>query len=238
MELRYTAIVLRKKDINETDRLYTFMTREGGKIQSKAIGVRKSAAKLASSLETLTLADITVVRNRGTGRVAGAIAEETFPDLRSDYDFLSAGLEAAATFDRIVGLEESDPVLFDLLLEYLSLFDRLAKERKPAEAGLLTEGFFVKLLDELGYRMEASACAVSGERFRKGHQCFFSPEAGGIVIDGHAGRDAIPVSENTIKLVRIILGNRLSALLRLRVERRDLEEMRNVRKLFLRYILG
>ena len=65
MEYRYTAIVLKKREIGETDRLYTFMTREGGKVRAKAVGVRKSEAKLASSLETLMLSDIAIVRGKG-----------------------------------------------------------------------------------------------------------------------------------------------------------------------------
>lgn len=238
MELRYTAIVIAKRDINEADRLYTFMTREGGKVRAKAIGVRKPHAKLASSLETLSLADITIVRGRGMGKVAGAIVEETFPHLRTEYEFLSTGLEAAGIVDSFVGLEVPDQRLFEQFYEYLLLLDWLAKDGKLAKVALLSEGFFVKLLDELGYRMEASVCAVSGEKFSREERYFFSPEAGGVVRSEYAGRDAIQIGENTIKLIRIILGNKLASLLRLRVEKRDVEEMRNVRRIFLQYIVG
>ncbi len=54
MEYRYTAIVLGKKEVGETDRLYTFYTREQGKVRVVAKGVRKPEAKLAGQLENLS----------------------------------------------------------------------------------------------------------------------------------------------------------------------------------------
>jgi DNA repair protein RecO (recombination protein O) len=236
MELRLTAITLRKREVGETDRLYTFYTKELGKVQAKAIGVRKSAAKLAAALETLTLSDVTIVRGKGSGRVAGATVEEYFPGIRSDFTTLSLALVAAAEFDSIVGLEQPDPALFALFQEYLSLLDGAAGN--GAATTLLTEAFFVKLLDELGYRIEADACAVSGNVLGKGSRCFFSPAAGGIVSEEHAGNGSVVVGENAVKLIRLFLGNRLGSVLRLRVGDADLAEVGRIRKLFLGYVLG
>jgi len=236
MELRLTAIVLRKREIGETDRLYTFYTREMGKVQAKAIGVRKSQAKLASALETLMLSDVTIVRGRGTGRVAGAVAEEYFSGIRSDFATLSIALGTVAEFDSIVGLEQPDPALFSLLFEYLSLLNHIAGDEPGA--AILTEAFFVKLLDILGYRIEADVCAVSGSALGKGGRCFFSPAAGGIVVEEYAGQGAVAIGENAVKLVRLFLGNRLGSILKLRVGAADVAEVGRIRKLFLRYILG
>jgi DNA repair protein RecO (recombination protein O) len=236
MELRLTAIVLRKREIGETDRLYTFYTKELGKVQAKAIGVRKSQAKLAAALETLTLSDVTIVRGKGSGRVAGATVEEYFPGIRSDFTTLSLALVAAAEFDSIVGLEQPDLALFSLFHEYLSLLDGAAGNGDST--ALLTEAFFVKLLDELGYRIEADACAVSGNVLGKGNRCFFSSAAGGIVSEEHASNGSVVVSENAVKLVRLFLGNRLGSVLKLRVGVADLAEVGRIRKLFLGYVLG
>lgn len=237
MEYRYTAIILKKRDVNETDRLYTFMTREGGKVRAKAVGVRKPHARLASSLETLMCSDITLVRGKGMGRIAGAIAEESYLALRSDFDVLSLAVEAADVFDSLVGLEQPDDRLFELLSEYLSLLDALAGDDELGSAALVSEGFYVRFLSELGYHLETSACAVSGNRLDAGSECFFSPDAGGIVLSDHADRHSIAVSENAVKLLRLFLGNRLGSLSKVRVSRGDVEELRRMRKLFLRHIL-
>jgi DNA repair protein RecO (recombination protein O) len=237
VDFRYTAIILKKKEVGETDRLYTLMTREGGKIRAKAVGVRKPHARLASSLETLMLSDVMVVRGKGMGRIAGAIAEESFSNLRSDLDTLSMAMEATDTFDRLVGLEQPDERLFGLLLEYLSLLDELANGEEPGISALISEGFYVKLLSELGYHLETSACAVSGDRLESGSACFFSPDAGGIVLADHADAHSIAVSRNAVKLLRLFLGNRLEPLRKIRVSPGDIEELGRMRKLFLRHIL-
>ncbi len=237
MEYRYAAIVLKKKEVGETDRLYTFMTREGGKIRAKAVGVRKPHARLASSLETLMLSDITVVRGKGMGRIAGAITEESFLSLRSDLDILSIALESADIVDTLVGLEQPDEKLFGLFLECLSILDGLSVAGAPDIAALVSEGFYVKLLSELGYHLETSACAISGDRLVSGSECFFSPDAGGIVLADHADRHSIAVSGNAVKLLRIFLGNRLSSLPKVRVSSDDIAEMTRIRKVFLRHVL-
>ena len=86
MELRYNAIVLRKKEVGEMDRLYTLYTDTGGKLQVVAKGVRKPEAKLAGQLENLTLVQVIIAKGRGAGRIAGAVAEQSFLFLRQELD--------------------------------------------------------------------------------------------------------------------------------------------------------
>jgi DNA repair protein RecO (recombination protein O) len=238
MEYRLSAIVLGKREVGETDRVYTFYTREMGKVRAKAVGARKPTAKLAGQLETLSLVGFTLVRNRGLGRVSGAIAEETFPHIRADYETLRIALDTVAVFDRLIGLEEPDAGIFDALSEYLMLLDEVAARGEEGKATLLSEAFLVRLLDMLGYRIEADACAVSGDRVRSGERCFFSPSAGGIVAEAHAGRDAVRIGENTVKLIRLFLRNRLPAALRIRVSERDMSELSGILKLFFDRTVG
>lgn len=232
MEYRLTAIVLGKREVGETDRLYTFYSREMGKVRAKAVGVRKPTAKLAGQLETLSLVSFTLVRNRGMGRVSGVVAEEIFPNIRTEYDTLRIALDTISEFDRLVGLEEPDVVLFDAMLEYLALLDGCVRDRKEDRAPLLSEAFLIQLLDKLGYRIEADACAVSGDRFSAGAPCFFSPEAGGVVAETHIDRQCTPIGENAIKLLRLFLGNHLASIGKIRVGDRDLSEVSRIRKLF------
>lgn len=239
MERRLSAIVLGKREVGETDRIYTFYTRETGKVRAKAIGVRKPTAKLAGHLETLSLIGFTLVRNRGLGRVSGAVAEESFPYIRSDYGRLRVALDTVATFDRLTDLEHPDPELFDMLREYLSLSDGLARDGAgDGKSELLSAAFLVRALDSLGYRMEAGTCAVSGGRIGPGSRCFFSPEAGGIVTEGHEDRYALPVGANTVKLIRIFLGNGLSSTCRLRVGADDLVELSRILSVFIGRVTG
>lgn len=212
MEFRYTAIVLKKKEIGETDRLYTFYTRERGKVQAVGRGVRKPAAKLAGQLETLTQGSIAVEKSRGAGNITGAVAEHQFASIRADERALRSVLETLAMFDRLTEEEEPDLELFDLLERYLTLAERCAEENRKEKIPLLSQGFLFQMYAHLGYRIETKVCVVSGERLVSDGKYFFSPSVGGIFSGAHTHSvpDAIPMSENTVKLVRLFLHHPLT----------------------------
>ncbi len=238
MEYRYTAIVLKKREVGETDRIYTFFTREAGKITSIAKGVRKSEAKLASSLETGSKVEVMVVRTRGMGKIAGAVLEESFPHLRQSFEALRLTVEALTSFDRLVELEEADQVLYDFLEEYLCLMETLVREKKVEKLSLTTEAFFFRLCFHLGYTLQLSHCVVSGEKLAAGEKYFLSPSQGGVVGVAHARStpDGIVVSEATIKLLRIIQQASLEQLTKVVVGPNIINELSRFRKVFLAWI--
>lgn len=238
MELRYNAIVLKKKEVGETDRMYTLYTDTAGKLSLVAKGVRKSEAKLAGQLETLMQGMIIVVKGRGAGKIAGAVAEQSFLHLRSDLEILKRVMEAVSIFERLVGWEEKDLVLFELLGKYLSIANDLAKDKKREKVLLLTEGFLFQLFAHLGYAIETGACVVSGEKLSTGERHFFSPSAGGMLRGEHAhlSYGALPISESVIKLIRLFLHNKLDALLKISVSEKDVREARQVATRFFQWI--
>ncbi|MEK7494901.1 MAG: DNA repair protein RecO [Patescibacteria group bacterium] len=238
MEYRYNAIVLKKREIGETDRLYILYTEEQGKIRVVAKGVRKPEAKLAGQLETLMQGLVIVVKGKGMGKIAGAVAENIFPALRGDLETLQPVLGSIALFERLVDLEEPDPELFSLLARYLLLVEDFAKRNMKEKVEITTLAFLFQFLSHLGYRIETGTCAVSGERLRPGEQHFFSPSAGGILSGEHihSAPQAFPISENAIKLIRVFLGNRLENIGRLSASARECAEVRQVATRFLQWI--
>ncbi|OGI21860.1 MAG: DNA repair protein RecO [Candidatus Moranbacteria bacterium RIFCSPHIGHO2_01_FULL_55_24] len=238
MEYRYTAIVLRKKEVGETDRLYTLYTKERGKVRALAKGIRKPAAKLAGQMETLMLAHVIVMNGRGMGKIAGAVSEHAFPHLRKDYDTLLRVLQAFASLERLVDLEEPDQELFSLAEEYLLLADGLAGKEDWTAIRLLTQAFLFQMFARLGYRIETSTCAASGRRLKSGEVHYFSPGAGGVIGREHAHEapHALPIRENTIKLLRLFLSNRLEACIKIRAEEKDVRELEHVSHRFAQWI--
>lgn len=238
MELRYNAIVLKKKEVGETDRLYTLYTLEQGKVQVVAKGVRKSEAKLAGQLETLMQGLVIVAKGRGMGRIAGAVAEKNFPYLRTDGDILRRVLEVVSVFERLVEWDEADADIFWLLMLYLSLADDFTKAGKKATIFLLTEGFLFQLFARLGYEIETGICVVSGKKLTSGEQHFFSPSAGGVLSGVHSRQfaNAFAVSESVIKLMRLSVSHTLTSLARIRVNPAELRELRLVTTRFFEWI--
>lgn len=240
MELRCNAIVLKKKEVGETDRLYTLYTDVYGKLQVVAKGVRKPEAKLAGQLENLTLSQVMIVKGRGAGKIAGASVEKNFTALRTELETLKRVLDAVSIFERLVGLEEKDQELFSLLENFLTLTNDLAKEQKKEKIFLLTEGFLFQLFALLGYEIETGVCVVSGEKLQQGERHFFSPSAGGVLRGEHvrSTESAFPISENAIKIIRLFLTNKLEHLSRVQLESTELRELHQITKRFYQWIEG
>ena len=244
MQLSYTALVLRKYDTGETDRVYSLLTKEGGKVRAVARGVRKPEAKLAGQLETLSLASVSIMRSRGRGNISSAIAEEFFPNIRKDEMALRAALEAVSVVDRRMEEEEPDAETFALLLGFLRALEIVSalpregddEEMRFAEkVFLLSQGFFWKLLDRLGYRIEAKRCAVGEEALVAGDRYCFSPDVGGIVCSRHRERTsiALPFSESAVKFLRLLFVNSLASLPKLSIDRETTLSLRRALKSFL-----
>jgi DNA repair protein RecO (recombination protein O) len=223
MEYRYTGIILNKQDIGETDRIYTIYTLEGGKIRSVAKGVRKAEAKLASSLENLTLADIIIVRTRGLGKITGSIVEQNFSFLKRDCDALLVVFSVMAIFDKMVDLDNSDTRVFQLLSKYLETMDSLSEKQEEEKYETISLGFLVKLLDYLGYAIEVDKCVVCDSKLSQENICF-SPQHGGTLClsCGKEMLTACFVKQNGIKLLRLFFKNSLSSLVKIKVQKEDM----------------
>ncbi|GBE16629.1 DNA repair protein RecO [bacterium BMS3Abin15] len=179
MERKYTGIILSKYDTGEADRIYTAYTLEMGKIKSIAQGVRKPQAKLAGHLENFVLADLTVIKKRGTGRITGSIVENNFNNLRNNLEALEYALKASDIFNNLVGMEERDEKIFNLLKQFLETLDKVSKDKKD-NGEVLFYGFVFKLLEFLGYKLEVGACVnCTSPLSSEGN--YFSAEKGGVV---------------------------------------------------------
>ncbi|MBP6880290.1 DNA repair protein RecO [Candidatus Saccharibacteria bacterium] len=82
------ALVLRRVNYQESDRILTILTEENGKVSAIAKGVRKAKSKIASGIEPLALQQLTILKspNREMGIVRSARNLKDFPNLIRNYD--------------------------------------------------------------------------------------------------------------------------------------------------------
>lgn len=242
MEYKYTGIVIGKRDVGETDRIYSLYTLEGGKIQALAKGVRKPQAKLAGFLENFTLADVTVQRTRGLGKITSSIVEKNHAFLKRDCDALINALASMRAFNRLVDLEHCDAQVFALLEEYLSMADDIASrdlsEEGRNELGILLRlAFMFKLLNALGYTLAVNSCANCGEELAP-NGMRFSAEHGGVLCHdcrSHA-KGAAPITANAVKLLRLFLHGEMRLVSKLKAARQDLALAQQMLRHFLQWI--
>lgn len=237
MEYRYTGIILNKRDVGETDRIYTIYTLEGGKVRSLAKGVRKPHAKLAASLENITLGDVTIIKSRGLGKITGCIVENNFSVLKRDCDALMETFSGLNIFDKLVDYENPDKKVFLLLRSYLEAVDFCAQTEDGEKQALVRLGFVVKLLDALGYAIEVNSCVSCGEALSEKLLCFSSQHGGALCekCSLNNSSSALPVRANAIKMLRLFLKNNMQALTKIKAIREDCDSVRLVVDDFLRW---
>lgn len=236
MEYKFTGIILGKYNVGEADRIYTIYTLEKGKIKALAKGVRKAKARLAGNLENFSLADLAIAKGKGTGKITGSIVENNFRNLRNNLKALENVFEAVKILDKLTSLEEKDAELFNLLKEYLETTDKAIFE-KEERISLITQGFILKFLDSLGYKIEVRHCVkCSGSLPKSGN--YFSAEKGGIICL-NCLRDTekrISASDNVIKLIRIFFQNSIKSLIKLKVAPKEINNLKVITREFVQWI--
>ena len=84
---RTEAIILRRTNYGEADRILSIITPDRGKLSAIAKGVRKPKSKLAGGLELLAACDLTIMEGRGDmGLITSARMNEFYGDILHDYD--------------------------------------------------------------------------------------------------------------------------------------------------------
>ncbi|EKE21805.1 MAG: hypothetical protein ACD_7C00124G0001 [uncultured bacterium] len=237
MEYKYTGIILNKKDIGETDRIYSFYTLEQGKISAIARGVRKAQSKLAGHLENFYLIDLTVMKNKGLGNIASSIVENNFKNLRSNLSCLEKVFKVTRTLNRLINDQEKDADVFFLFLDYLNSLDKMNDNTNEIQINLITQGFIFKFLDALGYKIEINRCVKCGGKLSKNRN-FFDCNCGGAVCEacGSNAGNILPISNNSIKIIRIFFQNKIGNLSKLKINHKESKELSHISRTFIKWI--
>ncbi|NTU66460.1 MAG: DNA repair protein RecO [Candidatus Moranbacteria bacterium] len=238
MEMKYSGIIIGKRDVREVDRLYVVYTLEQGRLSMLGKGVRKASAKLAGNLETLSHVEIYMSKGRGQGNITGAIALDSFLSLKADFSALGRVFYAVSYFNKFITQEEKDEKSFEFLLEYLRVMDALAASGKgERKYDAVTFGFLFKFLENVGYGIDANFCSVCEGKITGGGN-YFSAKRGGIIC-GNCRRQeggTVRIDDHSVKLIRIFYKNRIASLSKLEVSRRDISNLKIVFQEFANWI--
>lgn len=113
--IRTKAIVLRRTDYGEADRIVHFLTPEHGIVNAIAKGVRKEKSRLAGGIELFACCDITVGKGKGDlGIVTAARLDTFYGKIITDYDRLQLGYESIKQVSKVAATVD-EAAFFDLL---------------------------------------------------------------------------------------------------------------------------
>jgi DNA repair protein RecO (recombination protein O) len=218
---RTDAVVLRRHDLGEADRVLTLYSPRVGKFRAVAKGVRRPKSRLGGHVELFTHVNVLVAQGRNLDIVTQAETVRPYPRIRDDLWKAAYACYAAELVDRFTEERLDNPAVFDLLLELLAYLDTLQVEpeggavreaREPvgasAAAGaveLAARNFELRLLGHLGYAPELFHCVQCARRLVPSQNRFSAADGGVLCADcgeDHPGARAVSVT--AIKAMRLM----------------------------------
>lgn len=204
---RTEAIVLRRKDFGEADRILTLFTPELGKIRALAKGIRKPRSRKAGHLELYMRANLFLAKGRDMDIITQAETVTAYRPLREDLLRSTYGSYCVELLDKFTPDEAENKPLYELLAHALGWLS------DSSDLALTTRYYELQLLGMAGYQLELFRCAVNGEKIEAEDQ-FFSPAEGGVVCPkcGPSRDGVFPISLNALKVLRFMMRNSYEAL--------------------------
>lgn len=216
------ALILKRRNFGEADKLITILTRSQGKVATVAKGVRKITSRRAGSLELLNHVKVSLHQTKSLPILTEAQSLNNFADLKEDLGKLSLAFVVLELVDRLIAEEQENRVVFDLLLSSLERIDQAANED---EARKFQTSFQIKLLTEVGYLPQLYNCASCREKLQE-EKNFLSPTNGGLV-DRDCNRETLlsrPIEPEVVKALRFLNNQAFSEVEKLDLRPKLLQE--------------
>ncbi len=229
--IRTEAIILRRHDFGEADRLLTLYTSRGGKIRAIAKGIRRPTSRLGGHLELFTHCEMMIARGRNFDTVTQVETINAFTSLRDDLWRTSLAYYASELVDRLTEEHSENAPLFSALV---SAFNRISDDVRPLDA---LHHFEVQSLAILGFRPELRVCVRCRQALQP-IQNAFSLTSGGVLCPNCRGSDPLArgLSANALKILRLYLDDDWSTTTRLRLDPALNDEVEQTLTAYIQYV--
>ena len=232
-----SAIVLRRIDLGEKDRILTLFSREHGKLSAVAKGARRPGSRLAGTSEPFTYSKMLLSSGRDLDVLSQAEIKESFPNVKASIAGVAYGVYLLELVNSSVDQRQPNPDIFDTLLSAMYVLEG------GTDPEMTARYFEVQLLSILGYEPHFEACLRCGRTpasIRPPDRVYsapaekervsFSPAMGGIICAkcGSPPNDAISVPaaiSSYVKALRAVEPHKIKDMHFPKGARRDLARM-------------
>lgn len=152
---RTHALVLRRRDFRDADRVLTVFTPNYGKLELIAKGIRKTTSRKAGHLELLGHSALQVAQARTWDIITEAVNVESFTGIRSDLDKIGVAGYLCELVDAFTESGDENQPLWDLIL--LALHE-LNAAPTGGSYDLLQHWFELHLFSLTGFQPQLFQC--------------------------------------------------------------------------------
>lgn len=195
-DLRTRALVLRRTNYGESDRILNLLTPEG-KIAAVARGVRKEKSRLAGSIELFSIADVVIHQGKSKfATLTSAKMSQFFGNILSDLPALELAALMMKKVERATE-QVSSPEYFSLLVQGLDGLNRQLNHE-------LVQTWFLLNLARIGGEELNLIYDINGNKLNP-EECYTWDIQEKSLRQYSSG----DISSHEIKLARFLLSNKL-----------------------------
>jgi len=239
MTTRYSAkaLVFKKTDINESDRVFSAFTEEFGRLDINAKAIRKIASKLKGGIDIFSLSEIEFIQGKNRKTLTDTVVAERFSEVKQNIEKLQTANNIAGLLDDFIKGEEKDINIFDLIKD---VFYKLNDEKLNSKKSFLVYYYFLwNLLSVLGYHPEVSKCNECSQKLNQ-ENIYFSNKIGGAICAECASltSDAKKINSDIVKILRLFLQKNWQIISRLRIDLTSQKIFQEVSDKYYSYVLS
>lgn len=230
------AIILRTRDLGESDLIVTSFSSLYGSLRGVAKGARKSFKRFVNSLNIFSLVDLEF-RDRRTGDLVWLDSCELidgFPGIRSDYNLLSNASYMIEMTEILFPLNVPSPEMFQLLRSALG---SISNRRDTEETVILFQARAMKIG---GFGIYLAKCSLCGRPYKEKGRALFHPPGGSIVCLACEKESALlpGMGPDTVHVLEQLQSSDLSSSTTLRFNEDILGELKRVLRSHIEHRLG
>lgn len=211
-DLRTRAIVLRRTNYGEADRILNILTPQGKKAVM-AKGVRKEKSRLAGGIEMFSISDVVIHEGRGEFAIlTSAKMNKFFNNLLRDYARMEAASFMIKKVSRAAEAVDS-PEYFEILLQ---CFEAL---NLGQNVELIKAWFLLNLVRTSGEQINLYT-DIDGEKLIEGENYSWDT-----VEKSLKKMERGKISTNEIKMLRLMLTAKLDLVLKVKIEDEKVGEL-------------
>ena len=225
------AIVIKRIDLGEADKILTIFTPNFGKLRVVAKGVRKVTSRLAGHVELFTRNTMLLAKARNLDIVTQSETVDAYRPLHEDLSRIAHASYASELLDALTPDALENYPVYRLAVETFALISEDAHQDR------VLRWYELQLLGYMGYAPELSRCVQCGGELQAVTNGW-SPSQGGVVCAScrriGTGRD---LTVNALKVMRLMQRSPYSAAARVRVDVDLSNELAGAMQSYITYIL-
>ena len=207
------AIVLRRADYRDNDRMLTLFSPTMGRVDALCRGCRRQKSPLLAASELFCTGEYALYLSGDRATVVSCAVTDTYYPLRGDYERLSHGMYMLELCAAAVQPGQENERLFLLLLRALA---HLCYGEAPARR--VTAVVLMGLVSLLGFRPQVGRCVRCGEAIAAldaqddAPVAALSPELGGVLCGACAAGERCRLTARDVRYLHGIMRKGLDSL--------------------------